>query len=37
MQGNPEPFGAIEKEFRERAKITVDDFAGRIGVTDQCH
>lgn len=35
MQGNPEPFGALEKEFRERAKLTVDAFAGRVGVTDR--
>ena len=35
MQGNPEPFGALEKEFRERAKLTVDALAGRVGVTDR--
>lgn len=35
MQGNPEPFGALEKEFRDRAKLTVDALAGRVGVTDR--
>ena len=35
MQGNPEPFGALEKEFRDRAKLTVDALAGHVGVTDR--
>lgn len=35
MQGNPEPFGELEKEFRERAKITVDALAERVGITDR--
>lgn len=34
MQGNPEQFGVLEKEFRDRAKITVDALAGRVGITD---
>lgn len=35
MQGNPEQFGVLEKEFRDRAKITVDALAGRVGITDR--
>lgn len=35
MQGEPEQFGALEKEFRDRAKLTVDALAGHVGVTDR--
>lgn len=35
MQGNPEQFGTLEREFRDRAKLTVDALAGRVGITDR--
>ena len=35
MQGNPEPFGILEKEFRARATLTVDALSARVGVTDR--
>lgn len=35
MQGEPEQFGALEKEFRDRAKLTVDALAGRVGISDR--
>ncbi len=35
MQGEPEQFGALKKEFRDRAKLTVDALAGRVGISDR--
>lgn len=35
MQENPEQFGVLEKEFRDRAKLTVDALAGRVGISDR--
>ena len=35
MQGNPEPFGTLEREFRDRANLTVDALAGGVGISDR--